>query len=180
MRRILGDSAPDTLTLIPDALLKKGAAPFLTYYTAGSVITFILACGDDCTLCRLDTASGAFQSLALGSSLFAIQPFGESETVIIRAGQNSKEATVFDWNSGSERPLATLPRDAVSIAWDPVGGALYYLSEGTLYKYLPEGSEKLIEGLPLWTDQRAFILEGGQLVTLYSDLEEELLVIDLP
>ncbi len=86
---------------------------------------------------------------------------------------------MLDWSTGDFSKIGNLPVAAKSIAYDKKNDAIYYLLDGNLYLFTQaEGSQLLAGGVPL-TDQRAFISESRELITLNAGVEEALLVIDL-
>lgn len=131
-------------------------------------------------LCNYDLNNGEFKNFEFPGNLFAFQPC-EDEKCFVAATQDTgeKELSMLDWNTGELSNIGTLPVDTQSIAYDRIDGTIYYMLEGNLYTFTQaEGSQLLAGGFPL-TDQRAFISESRELITLSSDVEQAVLVIDL-
>ncbi len=171
-------------TIISDQFAKKNksAMPFLVNFSDDNGVTFLVAKGDSCTLCYYDFANEQFKSLAVGNNLFAFQPYTEGQCLVVKTSERTgeKELSVLDWSTCELTSMETLPSSATSIAYDRVNDKVYYIAEGDLYAFTAaEGSSLVGSGFPRWTDQRAFVLDSGEMVTWYIDADESLLVIDL-
>ena len=173
----------ESISIVPDDFFKKHktAVPFLLNTCDGNAVTFLMAQGDSLwILCNYDLNSGEFKNFEFPGNLFAFQPC-EDEKCFVAATQDTgeKELSMLDWNTGELSNIGTLPVGTQSIAYDRIDGTIYYMLEGNLYTFTQaEGSQLLTGGFPL-TDQRAFISESRELITLSSDVEKAVLVIDL-
>lgn len=173
-----------SLSIVPDDFFKKhkSAVPFLLNVCEGSTVTFLLEEGESSwILCNYDLNNGQFNNFEFRGNLFTFQPCaGEQCFAVTTIGTGEKEMSMIDWNTGKSASVGTLSSAATSIAYDKSSGNVYYIAEGDLYVFTAaEGSRLLGSGLPLWTDQKAFVSDAGELVTWYVDADESLLVIGL-
>lgn len=171
-------------TIVSDQFAKKNKAamPFLLNFSDESGITFLVTKGESYTLCYYDFADEQFTSLAVGNNLFAFQPYTEGQCLVVMASERTgeKELSVLDWSTCELTSMGILPQSATSIAYDRANDKVYYVAEGDLYAFtVAEGINLVGSGFPRWTDQRAFVLDSGEMVTWYVDADESLLVIDL-
>ena len=171
-------------SIVSDQFAKKNksATPFLLNVSDDRGVTFLMAKGEASTLCYYDLANEQFKNVAFGSDFFAFQPYVEGQCLVAETSERTgeKELSVLDWNTCETTIMGILPSGATSIAYDQSTGKVYYISDGDLYAYTAaEGSILVASGFPRWTDQRAFILDSGEMVTWYIDADESLLVIDL-
>lgn len=163
-------------------LLTKGGSPFLVSIYEDDALVYVMAHGEELHVCRLDTLTGEIQSVNMGVSLFAIQPYGEQQSLLVNTDGTTGEKVILelDWNTLVQSEKGRLPMSATSIAYSKAEDCIYYMADGCLWSYQWNGTKQQVaSGFPLWTDQRAFILNGGTFTTLYFDLEEALLTIDL-
>lgn len=161
---------------------QNGWDPFLVSVYDDDALVFLMANGEEIHACRLDTLTGAFQSVNMGVSLFAIQPYGKNRSLLVNTDGATGEKVILelDWETLEQCEKGRLPAGAASIAYSKQADCMYYMADGCLWTYQWDGTRKQIaSGFPLWTDQRAFILDSGVLTTLYIDAEESLLAIDL-
>lgn len=173
-----------TIQLFPETFAdgKRGMSFFLESISEGKSLVFLMACGEQIHMCHLNTENGEFKSVNMEENLFAVQPYAEEKNLIFRSNRNNgeKEIYEFDWGTLKQTRRGTLPAEAVSIAFSKDQDVLYYMANGSLWRYQWDGScMQIMTDLPSWTDQRAFILDSGYFVTLHSDLDETLIVIDL-
>lgn len=170
--------------IVSDQFAKKNksATPFLLNISDENGVTFLVTKGEAYTLCYYDFANEQFKSLAVGNNLFAFQPYTEGQCLVVMVSEHTgeKELSMLDWSTCELTSMGILPQSATSIAYDQVNDKVYYIAEGDLYAFTAaEGSNLVGSGFPRWTDQRAFVLDSGEMVTWYIDADESLLVIDL-
>lgn len=157
-------------------------SPFLVSIYEEDALVFLMAKGEEIHVCRLDTLTGEFQSVNMGVSLFSIQPYGKNRSLLVNTDGATGEKIIseLNWETLELREKGKLPAGATSIAYSKQEDCIYFMVDGSLWTYQWNGSkQQKASGFPLWTDQRAFILDSGVFTTLYFDLEEAMLTIDL-
>lgn len=161
---------------------QNGWSPFLVSVYDEDALVFLMAKGEEIYVCRLDTLTGEFQSVNMGVSLFAIQPYGKKQSLLVNtdSGTGEKIISELNWETLEQQEKGKLSADATSIAYSKQADCIYYMADGCLWNYQWDGTKPQIAGgFPLWTDQRAFILDSGVFVTLDYNLDEALLAINL-
>lgn len=173
----------ESISIVPDDFLKKhkSAMPFLLNVCEDNMVTFLMEEGESSwMLCNYDLDNGEFKSFKFPGNLCIFQPCKDEKCFVATTQDTGeKELSMLDWNTGELSSIGTLPVAAKSIAYDRTDGTIYYLLEGNLYTFsLAEGSQLIAGSFPL-TDQRAFVSESRELITLNAGVEEAVLVIDL-
>lgn len=172
------------IVLLPERFLngKEEVNPFLLSINEGDTLTFMITHGDVIYLCRLETISNKFEAVNMEENLFTLQPYRDEISLLFRTNKvdGRKEIFEFNWNTLAQIQKGSLPADATSIAYNEDQDAILYIAGGCLWRYRWDGSsESILDGLPRGTDQRAFIVGHERFVTLHTDLQETLIMIDL-
>lgn len=157
----------------------KDYMPFLMSVDNEHTLTWIMSYGEEIVLCHIDLATDAFKYLNLGIGLFSVQPYqnGNSLAVVTR-DDGRKEILEINWDTLEQSTKGYLEVDTTAVAYDTKQDVLWYLREGALWCYLWAGeSEKVMDNLPQWPDQRSYVLDGNKLV-LSDDIN--LITIELP
>ena len=153
--------------------------PFLVSFYEDGALVYILSQGESLYLCRLDVATGEIKSINMNENLFAVQPYSEGKNLVV-LNHGAYEVYEINWDTLEQTLLGSLPNGATSIAYSREQDVIYYMADKALWYYQWDGSStQAMTDLPNWTDQRAFMLDATHFVTLYSDLEETLIMIDL-
>ncbi|MEG0759055.1 MAG: hypothetical protein RR505_11655 [Raoultibacter sp.] len=169
------------IAVLPSQLEKTSdrLVPFLCSVSNENEITFIMAQGEMLFLCHTNILTSESKIINMEDNLFAFQQYDKEKSIVFRTNREtgSKDISIVDWSNLQDEPIGSLPANATSIAYDQENDAIYYIAEGNLIcNQLNGESYVVVTGLPLWTDQRAFILEGGMFVTLYIDADESIFI----
>ena len=157
----------------------KNYMPFLVSVCSENTLTWIMSYSESLTLCHLDLATNAFKSLDMGVGLFAVQPYQEGKCLVaVTQDDGRKEILEINWDTLEKTSKGYLEANTSAIAYDPWQDVLWYQYDGMLWRYLWSGeSEKVLEDLPQWPDQRAYVLDENKLV--FSD-GNNLMTLELP
>ena len=159
--------------------------PFLMSIFANDDLAFLMyeEETESIHVCYYNIRTEEFKSVSMGENLYTIQPYKPGMTMLFMMNgvTGCNDIYVIDWATITQTAMGSLPAGVTSIAYNEKDDSVYYLAEGNLCKFSWDGSaQQLASGFPLWTDQRAYILDAGVFATTYIDAEENLLTIPLP
>lgn len=159
--------------------------PFLMSIFANDDLAFLMyeEETESIHVCYYNIKTEEFKSVSMGENLYTIQPYKPGMTMLFMMNgvTGCNDIYVIDWATMTQTAMGSLPAGVTSIAYNEKDDSVYYLAEGNLCKFSWDGSvQQLASGFPLWTDQRAYILDAGVFATTYIDAEENLLTIPLP
>ena len=185
---LIGKGNDEKIELHPSSFTsgKKDIYPFLMSMTEGDIIISLMSHGnsssDRFSVCRTDVGSGTFKSVECAENLYMIQPYHEGESLLIMTnGAVSKDVYTLNWDTLLQTRTGSLPSNAQSIAYSKADDAIYYLADGSLWRFqIGEDPQAVMQDLPTSTDQRGFVLDSGLFVTIYYGAEEDfIMTIDL-
>ena len=169
--------AVSSMSLKPSTLSEVN--PFLVSLYEDGALVYILSQRESLYLCRLDVATGEIKSVNMNENLFTVQPYREGKNLVV-LNNGAYEVYEINWDTLEQTLLGSLPNGATSIAYSREKDVIYYMANEALWRYQWDGnSTQVMANLPNWTDQRVFMLDATHFVTLYSDMEETLIMIDL-
>lgn len=164
-------------------LPSNGWLPYLMSIYTNDELVFLMSEDEAIHVCYYNTQTAEFKSIRMDESLYTVQPYKTGMTMLFKTNgaTGSKNIDVIDWATMEQTAMGSLPAGVTSIAYSENDDALYYLAEGNLCKFSWDGTiNQIASGYPLWTDQRAYILESGVFAAIYTDVDETLLTIDIP
>lgn len=157
--------------------------PYLMSIYTNDELVFLMSEDEAIHVCYYNTQTTEFKSIRMDESLYTVQPYKPGMTMLFKTNgaTGSKDIDVIDWATMEQTTMGSLPAGVTSIAYNENDDAVYYLAEGNLCKFSWDGTiNQIASGYPLWTDQRAYILESGVFAAIYTDVDETLLTIDIP